>query len=481
MAVRRSPGASDLATFVGGAALLAAAGLRPRRDAATAARLVALLVGAGAAVAALAQRLAGARGLGVHGGQGNPNWLGLLLAVSLPLSLSAAARARTRGRAALAVAIAGVLVQLAALVVAQSRTAVAALAVAALAVLIAHAAASRSGRALSLRLAAAIALVATAALLIHAGALGSLAGRIWIWKLSACAAADAFPWGDGLGRFPGAFLAEQGQALAAVSAGAAARQFVNATTAHNDWLQTAVETGLPGLITLAAALAIALRACWRGGARAEAATILAFAVSAAGDSPMRQPAALALLVLAVASAPRPTEPPLGAPARPTAVPARALRAAGLLAAAVLLSSAVSTWAGARLTSAARDADPDRQHALLSRAAALDPDSAEIAFALGVAALARGAPEAASFHFRVSGALLPQVGTDVALGNALLAEGDPGASVDAYERALRRNPGSFRAHANLVTALRRLGRDDEAAWHLRVARRLLPAHPALHEL
>ena len=91
------------------------------------------------------------------------------------------------------------------------------------------------------------------------------------------------------------------------------------------------------------------------------------------------------------------------------------------------------------------------------------------------------PEAAIADLTRSRPLLPQVATDVALGNALLAAGDPAAAAAAYRRALALHPGSFRAHANLVVALRRLGRDDEADRHLGIARRLLPGHPALQEL
>jgi len=476
MWVRQTPGDADLATYVGAATLLAAASLRPRDEIAATARLTALLIGAGAAAWALAQALARARGLGIHGGQGNPNWLGLLLAVTLPLSLSAAARARARGRAVFVAAVAGVVAQLAALVLAQSRTAVVALVAAGVASVIAHPAASRAGRSLAIGTAAAM--VGIAALLVHAGALASLAGRLWIWRLSARAAADALPWGDGLGRFPAAFLGEQGHALAALPASEAARQFVNATTAHNDWLQTAVETGLPGVLALGAALVLGFRACRRSGALAEAATIVSFAIAAVADSPMRQPAILVLLVLALASAPRrASAPAAAAPARGT----HALRACGLLAAAAVLPLATSAWLGARLATHARDAGPDQQFALLSRAAEIDPRSGEIAFALAMAELERAAPQAAALDLRKSGALLPQVATDVALGNALLAAGDADNAAIAYERALALNPGSFRAHVNLVVALRRLGRDDEADWHLRIARRLLPGHPALREL
>jgi len=78
----------------------------------------------------------------------------------------------------------------------------------------------------------------------------------------------------------------------------------------------------------------------------------------------------------------------------------------------------------------------------------------------------------------SRALLPQVATEVAIGNAHLFAGDADAAAAACQRALRLDPGSFRAHANLAVALRRLGRDDDAELHLRAARRIWPYHPVL---
>ena len=244
-----TPGGRDLATSVGAGALLAAACLRPRHEIAACARLVAVLVGGGAALGAVAQALAGARGLAIHGGQGNPNWLGLLLAVSLPLSVSFALRRPRRP-----IALASVLLQLSALVLAQSRTAWIALAAAGVVTLVAHPAASRTGRWLAIG--GAMVLLAAVASMVHAGAASSLAGRAWIWRLAARAAMDSFPFGAGVGAFPALFLEQQGQALAALPAGEAARRFVNATTAHSDWLETAVETGLPGVIALGGALAV---------------------------------------------------------------------------------------------------------------------------------------------------------------------------------------------------------------------------------
>jgi tetratricopeptide (TPR) repeat protein len=462
----------DLATLGGAALLLVGASLRPRAEAAAMARACASVLGGGAALWTLLEAATGARGLGLHGGQGNPNWLGLVLAVTLPLSLSAL-RGTPRGSRRERLAAVLVLPQIPALLLAQSRTAWVALAVAGVVTLADPRVPFKRNVALVLSLA----IGALAMLLVaQGGAMRSLEGRIWIWRLAARAAAGAPPWGEGLGAFPGRFLDLQGEALAGLPPPEAARRFVNATSAHDDWLEITLETGVPGLLLLASAIGAGVVACRRAGARAEAATLVAFTVAALADSPLRQPAVLAPLVLALSSAPRTLRLPV--------ISGRgvfAVAAPGLLAAAVLIPIAGASWLGAHLATEARDADPDRKAALLSRAAAIDPRSGEIAFAAGVAHLERSQSEAAIAELERSRPLLPQVATDVAIGNARLESGDATAAVAAYERALRLDPGSFRAHANLAVALRRLGRDGEADLHLHAARLVWPHHPALAEI
>jgi len=460
----------DLTTLGGAAVLSIAASLRPRAEVAAMARATASVLGGGAALWVLLEALTGARGLALHGGQGNPNWLGLVLAVTLPLSLSALVSARrgSRGEQVLALLV---LPQIPALLLAQSRTAWVALAAAGVVTLVDTRTPLR--RNASVALALTLAIGAAATVVVAHGAARSLDGRIWIWRLAARAAADALPFGDGLGAFPHRFLDLQGEALAGLPTAEAARRFVNATTAHNDWLEITVETGLPGLALLASAIIAGIVACRRAGARAEAASLIAFGVAALADSPLRQPAVLAPVVLALASAPRTVPITFASP--------RTVVALGLGAAAALLPIAGTTWLGARAASQARDADPERKIALLARAAQVDPRSGEIAFAAGVAHLERGEPAAAVAELERSRALLPQIATDVAIGNAHLIMGDADAAATAYRRALRRDPGSFRAHTNLAVALRRLGRDDDAELHLRAARRIWPHHPVLAEI
>lgn len=81
----------------------------------------------------------------------------------------------------------------------------------------------------------------------------------------------------------------------------------------------------------------------------------------------------------------------------------------------------------------------------------------------------------------SRALLANVGTDIALGEALLASDDAERALTAYRRALARNPGSARAHAGVAEAQRALGHLDEAEQAATVARNLLPGDARVRAL
>src|SRR5262249_11923762 len=104
-------GARDLSIWVAAVAIGAsAAGLGHERAAGTA-RASAMIVGGGSALHAVVGWPRGARGLEVHGLQGNANWLGLVLAIAIPLTLDSAMRSSSpsrrlvRGLAAVLVAL----------------------------------------------------------------------------------------------------------------------------------------------------------------------------------------------------------------------------------------------------------------------------------------------------------------------------------------------------------------------------------------
>jgi hypothetical protein len=507
-------GARDLATWAAAAGLVVVTARWPARRAQAAAGWAAILAGSGASAVAVVERARGARGLFVHGGQGNANWLGLLLGLTIPLTLGLASRWTQRSRrAALAAAL---LLQAAGLVLSHSRVAWAACALASLPLLVAMASTSITARrrgvavaAVALALAAALPAAARAAPVASAEPAPAAdvpipvawQGRVWIWRTSADAAIEALPAGAGLGGFAHAYLDAQGKRLAPLAPRAASHRFVNATTAHCDWLEVLVDSGPVGLLLLALAVGSGLlasaRAGWfagadppeAGGASARtaarwgvapescAAALASFAVCAMGDSPLRQPGPALLLGLAIGACPK----TLALPRPNVALLSSAARVALTAASALLLAGSVRGWIADRRLHAARDAAPGEQAALLSSAARLDPGSGEIALERGLRELDLGRPEAALVELRRSRPLLANVGTDVAIGNAEQLLGDPEAARRAYLAALARHPGSFRAHANISQPLIALGRLDEAERHLAVAAELWPGHPRLLEM
>lgn len=480
----RTQGQNDLACWVAcgcvGVAALGIDGKQRERAVVEAA----FAAGSVASMVAIVQVVAGARGLLVHGGQGNGNWLGLLLAITIPLSvglLQERRRPRDRAWPALAALVA---VQGAALALSQSRTAWVALAAAGLGWRCRRASLQRSTVALaigcaSLLLVASLRQPAATSSQTHAetpsipsSAATSFDGRLRIWRASADAAAEYLPWGAGLGSFAHVYLAAQGKRLAQVAPAEASRTFENATTAHNDWLQACVESGLLAPLLLAAALVSAAEGMRRSGFFHGFSATIALAVCAAADSPWRQPGVALLAGLLLAS---------GAWTIRLRVPRAALLVAAIACAALLLARSTETWVAARLETQAREAPVERRMALLKRAVAAAPASGEALLELGIAHQELGDPRGALPLLQTSREMLANVGTDVAIGNAHLALGDAISAAADFERAVHLHPGGFRARVNLAEALRHLGRLEEAFGQLRVAKTLYPGHPKLREL
>jgi tetratricopeptide (TPR) repeat protein len=422
---------------------------------ALAGRAAAIMIAISSGAAAVSWML-GARGIAVHGLMGNPNWLGLVVAVAMPLAVGHLAHTTNHERTLIVVSLAlGVF----GLMLGGSRVAMVGLAGAALTLPM-----PRRRRAVALGAAAA----GTGAL-IAIGGLTSLRGRIWLGQVGIDAWLERPFRGHGLGGFGDAFLTAQGPRLAAMDVERAAQHFLYATNAHNDWLQLGIEGGVVALglalVTFAVALLDLRDARWRAGM----ASLVVVAITMLGDAPLRQPAIALLLAFPLACSRR-----LAARRRDLAMPAICL-----LAAVVLLPSAGTRWLAERTAARARDASPEDRLATLQKARRIAPDWSAPRLALAVTLLELGDGRAALEA--LDEAPMTGLAPRLARGHARMLLGDHPGAVDAYQAALAIHPGSFRAHTNLAEALRRRGDLDAAAEQLRLATVLQPHHPKLTAL
>jgi tetratricopeptide (TPR) repeat protein len=434
----------------------------------------ALLVGAVLTLGVLASFVAGRRGFALHAGQGNPNWTGLVLAVAWPLAITDAlvARASTALRVLLSASFA------VALIVTGSRAGAVAGVVGCAIVILGGAA-----RRLRLVWATAAVILASLAVVTLSSAFGtgpagvtsatdaetSLRGRLFIHRVSAEAALEHLPLGVGLGRFHAAFLARQGRELAELAPAEAAQRFENATTAHQDFLQTVLEAGPIALIFLGAALALAFHQHFRTGFHGGAGALAAAATAALADSPFRETTAPILLALVFAAL------PAGAgTATPRTRYAWVLLELALLAAvSTLLPKSFGAFAASQARQRALDAEPRERRALLLRAVELDPTNAAAVLELGTARHELGDRDGALRDFERAERLAPDLATAVALGNTLLESDRPSEARASFERAVALHPGSFRARVGFAETLRRLGRFTDAETQASIAVRLLP--------
>jgi tetratricopeptide (TPR) repeat protein len=463
-------GALDLATWGAGLGLALAVSSRGRLFAVQTARSAGVLVGGAVALYAILQFVRGARGIAIDGGQGNANWLGLLSCVTLPLAIDA-----MRGRRW--AALGSLLLQAFALGLSHARVAFIAAAVA-LAII-----ALRSRRAVVLAAVAVIALGAVAArgtslrptkkqpavvLPYEAPAAEAARGRWSIARTSLHASVGSFPLGAGLGRFADAFRDAQSEELRDAKAKIAARTAINATTAHDEWLQIAAESGPMAAILLAVGFAFALRGLrsWRAGL----ASLVALTVCTFGDDPLRKPAVVLIVALVLAALPH---------GKSRRFPAASL-AGAMAACALLLVPATRAWRSARLVALAWER-PASRLALLESASSIDRGSAEAAFALGLARLDAGRLEGARASLLRARSLDDDAATSIALGDVETAAGALGAAEDAFRHAIARSPGSFRAHLGLAEVLRRRGHREDALLFARIARTIRPFDVALIDL
>lgn len=116
--------------------------------------------------------------------------------------------------------------------------------------------------------------------------------RVYIWEDGAYAAGRYWPVGSGMGTFDDVFQIDESLENMTVR---------RAGRAHNDYLEVAIEAGLPGLALVAGWLALLLWLSWRARrapdrwiAWSGAAILLAIALQSITDYPLRNQTILAL-------------------------------------------------------------------------------------------------------------------------------------------------------------------------------------------
>jgi len=494
----RAAGALDAATWLGAVGVGVFSSRMRAASAMACARLAGLWLGGAVGLITLASVLLGARGFSLHAGQGNPNWLGLLLGVTLPLAVDVCILHSKRGallgrRGAVTVLLTAP--QLPALYLSHSRVAWVAAGVACLFVL-ALSLLGRSRRA-ALGTMAVVSLLACVVLLAGPASAEerdaftadvpvsqSFHGRVLLWKASAVAARDALPLGRGLGSFAHAFHDAQGQALAKLTPNAAARAYENATTAHQEYLQVATESGplaaLALLLALSLGVASGVRARFLGGAGA----LVACAIASLGDSPLRQPAVTLLVALtlgALRGATRAARATRAMRAARTARGERFFLGALLLGSAWGLTRAARSWLSDRAYLASFAVEPGARLRLLTRSARLDPGAGEPRLERALLLLSTGEPRAALLDLDAASERMADAGIFSARGQAHLALDEPRVAEDDYRNALTWNPGSLRARVGLAESLHRQGRNEEADAQAKLAKRLSPGNPQVREL
>jgi putative inorganic carbon (hco3(-)) transporter len=243
----------------------------------------------------------------VYGTLGNPNFVGVLMAMSLPITAAVHREVSTpRWRRVIEVALAA---QAAALVATGSRGAVLGLGAA----MMTYAWLRWSRR---VRLAAGGLLVFAAVAVVVSPARPldtTAAGRLHLWRIVGPYAFDAPLVGQGPGAVPERFPDWQRHAA---REGLRDRRFAGLTDhAHNDYIEALIERGVPGVLTLLVPLGLVGVAAWRSARPTSpvmagaCAAVTAGAACALVDFPLARPAELAWWWTSLAVAFETTRPP----------------------------------------------------------------------------------------------------------------------------------------------------------------------------
>jgi O-antigen ligase len=466
------------ALFVGASALF--------RDGAMRRRAAAALLAAGSLAAAYALlaplRLdpfsSGALDLGfgrrAHGSLGNPDFLGGWLAMLLPLALAAALSTQGRLRRACAAA-AGLLALALALTLARAAW----LAAAAGLVVAMLAGGYRPGW-------RGVLLWTLGPLALAGGLLAAGLGPPGTWsRLKEAADIHSDAWssrvfmasvaldltrerpltGVGGGAFEMEYLRRQGERLQTERD----QPFRLTADAHNDWIQTAAETGVPGLLLWAVLFALALRAAFRRAGPEGAATagaLAAFGVQGCFHFPWDITPSAGLLLMALAAAAsfgpvRAWTPPRGTP----------LLLALALLACVVLDLRQAGASGLLNSGMSVQSDPSTRplsEPLLKAGAQLYATDQRAWSRLGAEQMERKEYPDAVRDFQRALQILPSSPEDwTNLGLCLGLMGRLPGAEEALKQAVRLNPRSNEAWADEANAVYQQGRTDQA---LALARR-----------
>lgn len=397
---------------------------------------------------------------------GNPVFLGAALAAAVPvaaaLTFSSSGRARTFWGAAAVLQVAGLLAT-------QSRGPALAL----LGALSAWAALRREGRSRIVALAVAAAALAAGAAV--------FAGRDWthglIWRDAARLWAERPLLGSGLGRFHLEFPAFASEALKA--RWAEGRVIVN--FAHNEYLQTACETGLLGLgallaVPVAAAVLLA-RAPRDADAPARDAALLAgltffLCATVSPDARFGVSAFAAFLWLGLAAR-LSSRPAPDAPRSVSAAGALVLLSWGALAARPALAARANA---AEKPFAASSPELDARIKSLEAELSASPGDARLAEALAYLYAKDSAWEHAVARFELAARLDPtRPGPLNNLGNVHYTLGAHDRAAEFWERSLAVAPAQIDARLNLAKLHYERGRLKQAASQLEEVLRREPGN------
>ncbi len=300
-----------------------------------------------------------------------------------------------------------------------------------------------------------------------------LEGRFYLAHISASLFMASAAKGHGVGSFAQSFPEHQAARLAAHPEERSL--WTNARTAHCEPLHGLVELGLPGGLLMLMVTVFVVGSMVGGRSPppphrlVASACLVILGVAGLAEGSLHT---VALLTLATASAALLWEP---RPNRGGALQ-RATWVAAVLAftASALAVTAARTYAADHLVARSHlAATSTRRLALLRRAEELAPNPGRARFYLGLALARQGRPDPAAQKLRQSARDFSNLGTHIALGNALMAQGRFRQAARTYEHAAWLHPRYAAAHHNLGLAYARLGHRLASQKSLRRAQRLWP--------